>query len=63
MRSGRYLWNGGMFVWRASRSSRSSAGRLPASTRRSRRTSTDGAAPGAADRKSVDYAVMEKLAG
>jgi mannose-1-phosphate guanylyltransferase/mannose-6-phosphate isomerase len=61
LRSGRYLWNGGMFVWRVDRF-REELGRVAPRIRRA----TDAVAAGSrgawlsAPKISVDYAVMEK---
>jgi mannose-1-phosphate guanylyltransferase/mannose-6-phosphate isomerase len=61
LRSGRYLWNGGMFVWRVDRF-RDELARVAPEIRRA----TDAAAAGSraawmqAPKISLDYAVMEK---
>ena len=62
--SGRYLWNGGMFVWRAARLLEELGRHAPetlaavAGTAAGRRGAWDGAT-----RRSIDYAVMEKARG
>jgi mannose-1-phosphate guanylyltransferase len=61
LRSGRYLWNGGMFVWRVERF-REELARVAPRIRRA----TDAVAAGSRDawpgapKLSIDYAVMEK---
>lgn len=64
VRSGRYLWNGGMFVWRASRFVEELRRTAPAvAAAVARVASGDRAAWRRAPRISVDYAVMEKAKG
>ncbi len=64
LRSGRYLWNGGMFVWRADRFLEELARVAPGI-----RAAVEATAAGRtdawkhADKRSVDYAVMEKASG
>ncbi len=64
VRSGRYLWNGGMFVWRVERFREELARVAPGILR-----ATDAVAAGSraawsgAPKVSVDYAVMEKASG
>ncbi|MBZ5640565.1 MAG: NTP transferase domain-containing protein [Acidobacteriia bacterium] len=64
VRSGRYLWNGGMFVWRASRfleeAERAAPGIVAAV--RAHLAGRRGAWA-KAEKRSIDYAVMEKAAG
>ncbi len=63
VRSGRYLWNGGMFVWRASRFLEEAERVAPGIVAAVR--AHLGGRRGAwarAERRSVDYAVMEKAA-
>jgi mannose-1-phosphate guanylyltransferase/mannose-6-phosphate isomerase len=61
LRSGKYLWNAGMFVWRAARFL-DELGRTAPAILRAVRGHLDGRARawGRATRLSVDYAVMEK---
>ncbi len=64
VRSGRYLWNGGMFVWRASRFLEEAERAAPGIVRAIRaHLSGRRGAWVTAERRSVDYAVMEKAAG
>jgi mannose-1-phosphate guanylyltransferase/mannose-6-phosphate isomerase len=64
LRSGRHLWNAGMFVWRADRFLEELAVHAPSThaavvaTAAGDRSAWDGA-----ERRSVDYAVMEKARG
>jgi mannose-1-phosphate guanylyltransferase len=64
LRSGRYLWNGGMFVWRASRFLEEAARVAPGivSAVRAHLAGRRGAWS-RAEKRSVDYAVMEKARG
>ncbi len=64
LRSGKYLWNGGMFVWRAERFLEELGRHEPAT-----RAAVEAVAAGRGEaweraaRRSVDYAVMEKARG
>lgn len=64
VRSGRYLWNAGMFVWRAERFLEE-LGRTAPATARAVDSFLDGTprAWGRTQRISVDYAVMEQASG
>ena len=68
--SGRYYWNGGIFIWRAARAIEEIERRLPETSRhieqaaqalRKRKTADFARAFKAAESISIDYAVMEKL--
>lgn len=64
VRSGRYLWNAGMFVWRADRFLEEMARTAPGIAASVRKAASGSAAAWRrAERKSVDYAVMEKARG
>lgn len=64
VRSGRYLWNAGMFVWRAERFLEELAVQAPATHAAAVATAAgDLRAWEGAERRSVDYAVMEKARG
>jgi Mannose-1-phosphate guanylyltransferase len=64
VRSGRYLWNAGMFVWRADRFLEELARAAPGIAASVREAASGSAeAWRRAERKSVDYAVMEKARG
>ena len=64
LRSGRYLWNGGMFVWRVDRFREELARVAPKVLRATDAVAAGsrGAWPGA-PKISIDYAVMEKASG
>jgi mannose-1-phosphate guanylyltransferase/mannose-6-phosphate isomerase len=64
MRSGRYLWNGGMFIWRAARFLEEAARVAPLVAGPVREHLSRGrGAWERAEKRSVDYAVMEKASG
>jgi mannose-1-phosphate guanylyltransferase/mannose-6-phosphate isomerase len=62
--SGSFLWNAGMFVWKASRFLDELGKRAPATLRAARDTAKGTVRSwGQAEKLSVDYAVMEKASG
>jgi mannose-1-phosphate guanylyltransferase len=64
VRSGKFLWNAGMFLWRADRFLDELRRLAPATHDAAVRTAAgDRAAWERAERKSVDYAVMERVQG
>lgn len=64
MRSGRYLWNGGMFIWRAARFLEEAERVAPLVVGPVREHLSRGrGAWERAEKRSVDYAVMEKASG